>query len=149
MSWNNRLVCDQAKKKVSSSLLKFSTLSESIFLTVTGRRLKMLAPFTERHNSLAPLTAAGALGSTCYVLPLLSLVETGTLYTLTTSWDIFQRNIIIYLSHSRSCEHRFIACSLSQWFRFSMSLTLELKWCWTAPSFEMESWSPEDQSWLQ
>ena len=95
--WNSRLVWDQAKK-VSSSLLKYSTLSESIFLTVTGRRLKILAPFTEKDDSLAPLTAASALGSTCYgitVLPFLSLVEKDTLYPLTIFWYIFQRNIII------------------------------------------------------
>ena len=70
------------------SLLKYSTLSESIFLTETGRRLKILAPFTERDDYLAPLTltVASALGSTGYhitVLPPLSLVEKDTLYPLT------------------------------------------------------------------
>ena len=69
-------------RKVSSSLLKISMLSESIFLRVTGRRLKILAPLTERDDSLARLTGAGVLGSTwcgTTVLPLLSLVENDTL----------------------------------------------------------------------
>ena len=47
-------------RNLFSSLLN-TLLLESMFLMVTGRRLKILAPLTEIETSLALRTAAGAL----------------------------------------------------------------------------------------
>ena len=46
-------------RKVSNSFLKTSTLLLSIFLSSTGSKLKILAPFTPKDDSLALLTDAG------------------------------------------------------------------------------------------
>ena len=61
MPRDSGLVWDQAEKLVQ---LSFKIFSESMFLIVTGRRLNILAPLTEREDSLALLTAAGALATT-------------------------------------------------------------------------------------
>ena len=46
-------------RKVSNSFLKASTLLLSLFLSTTGSKLKILAPFTPKEDSLALLTDAG------------------------------------------------------------------------------------------
>ena len=95
-------------RKSSRDFLKTSIFVEVIFLTDGGRRLNILVPFTPREHSRALLTIAGEDWTTEWGranLPRrpLSLVNS-TEYPLTSPCEIFNRNMIIYLSRRRSCE---------------------------------------------
>ena len=105
-------------KKSSSFILKMSILLLSRFLTSVGSRLKILAPFTPREDSLAFLTGAGEEETTLWgraVLPRRPLLQVNcTSYPWTIPWEIFHNKSTIYLYLLRSCDKIFSDLSFSQ-----------------------------------